>query len=628
MVNKLVSGTNAALAVPEAALAWPILVFGSDAKDATLVALAKKFKVLELWAPAAAGVDEALWGELTALANLVRTSLDNEGRVFKNDSAIVVLESTTDAVRAALSKTKLHVADVISLRDATAAWTEEQAIARLDGKLEYVDEAFVPTLIEYLRGKRSLERSDWPSDCTDLGSSVCHAFGPAVEQWNTTVADRALRLVAQETDLTSVWLSSEDGPAALGIDRVAIFEAMLVRAGFSGPRARLIALASIDHSDAGERALVADRAVLDAAAEESLTLAFELTSRATRSASLMEHSASWNKHVAALLAAHHPALGAEAVYALVEVMPKSVDRAHIEHAARADTTHAEQLQWAAAKLEEKSKKHEGLVSFALETWAKHVDPSRYSDQITSILRNEKRPLVFEGVWASLVARLEASPEAPFGSKNDDVCLYAIVKLAAPSKPVAARLAAWLAAHPKVLAGSHTKGLLKKAGTAPKPKPMPYSEDDLDGLTEAQQKGIATARKRSWEAEIKLPKGASAATLDAAEKELGVALPADVRAFYALHDGGGPDERFNSTRLYSLKDALAQRKTLKKYEASGAHAFDEGWLPLTDDGAGNHHCVVLKGKNVGAIMDFDHETGAGSKIAASFANLLQRARWSE
>lgn len=629
-VDKLVSGSEPVLAVPEAARGWPILVFGSDARDAVLAALSKKFLLLELWRAAPAGVDESLAGELTVLANEARNALDNHGRIFKNDGAIVVLESTTDAVLAALSKAKIAAGAVESLREQGAPWSEAQAIARVKEKLEYVDGAFVPTVLECLRGAREIPRRDWPKDCKDLGSSVLHALGPAIEQWNPVVAERALRLLAQESDVSSVWLNGDDGPPSLGLDRVGMFASMLERASFSAARSRLVALASVEPSSASAAALITERALLDAAYKESPALAFELTYHATRGASLMDGSATWKRHVGALLAAHHPSLGAEALYALCEGFAKKIDRAHIEHAARTDTTRAERIQWAAAKLEEGAKKHEGLVTFALETWAKHVDPAGYSGQIATILRDEKRPLVLDAVWASLVARLEASPRAPLtsGEKTDDVCLYAIAKLRAPPKPIAARLAQWLAANPKSLAPVHHKALAKKAGTAPKAKPSPWSDEDLEGLTEAQQKGIATARKRSWEAGLELPKGATEAALEAAEKELGAALPADVRAFYALHDGGGPDERFNSQRLYSLKDALAQRTLLKKYEAGGAHAFDDGWLPLTDDGAGNHHCVVVKGKNAGAIMDFDHETGAGSKIAASFANLLQRARWGE
>jgi cell wall assembly regulator SMI1 len=166
------------------------------------------------------------------------------------------------------------------------------------------------------------------------------------------------------------------------------------------------------------------------------------------------------------------------------------------------------------------------------------------------------------------------------------------------------------------------------GKAPKPKPLPYKASELAKLPAPLAEAISTARAASWKAELKLPKGVADAALNTAEKTLGAELPAELRAFYRLHDGAGGDEIFRGQTFLSLKQAVAQRKTLASYAAKGGRPIDAAWLPITADGAGNHDCVVLSGKLAGQVVDFDHETGGGRVISKSFAAYLKSAKWGE
>lgn len=373
--------------------------------------------------------------------------------------------------------------------------------------------------------------------------------------------------------------------------------------------------------------LLATPKVLEAAFAESPRFGRDLAAEAVSSVWL-EHSPSYVKHVTELTASHHPALGADALYKLSDKWPRLIDRAHFE--AAASDPHGERLQWAATKVETSSKKNAGLVSVALKAWAARASPSKFSGELHSILRDEKRPFVIAAAWDALAAVLDTRPEAPFkeGDKLFDDVLYDFAKLAKPNKATAARIATWLATHGKSLESNHRARLAKKVGKAPKLKPLPYSEKDLAKLPPALATAFKTARERSWKAGVKLPAGIAAKDLAAAEKTLAATLPTDVRSFYLLHDGAGRDECFNGCRLYSLKDAVAQRKRLFEYARKGAHTFDEAWLPLTDDGGGNHHCVVLSGKQAGQIIDFDHETGGGRKLSPSFSAFVQGATWGD
>lgn len=608
----------------------PFLLCGYDQSAAAQTALKKaKIAALERHGDELAGVPEAVAGELRAIAAHIAASLDNNATLFRTDVVLIAHGSTLAAVQAALTKAKLSHAPVRTLIEPREQQTEDQAIARVMSDLEYVPEQWVEPLRSYVRGERALSFAEYGADCEDLGDTALGALGPAIEQWNPVIADRCIRLSLQGKK-SSVWLRGDDAPGALGVDRQSLFVSMLLRAGAPETRALHIAHGSVDGPHTLTRALVAHPDKLRAICDDSRTAAFELTADLALFKHAFERSPTWRAHVTALLAEHHPALGASFLYELSKTFTKHIDRAHIEHAARTDVDNAEKLQWAGAQLEEAApKQHAGALAFALETWAKHVEPARYGAQVEAMLRNEKRPLVFDAVWLSFVTMLERNPSDPFDdSSGYYTFVYGVAKMRNPPKPIAARLATWLANNPKVLGSSLTKALSKKAGTAPAKKPAPYDNADVEGLDDALAKAIETARKKSWDADVKLPKGASKATIAKVERELGLALPADVREFYLRHDGAGGDERFNGCRLYSITQALAQRATLQSYAEGGAHAFDPTWLPLTDDGAGNHHCVALSGKIAGQIMDFDHETGAGRKVFASFTNLLQKARWNE
>jgi cell wall assembly regulator SMI1 len=198
----------------------------------------------------------------------------------------------------------------------------------------------------------------------------------------------------------------------------------------------------------------------------------------------------------------------------------------------------------------------------------------------------------------------------------------ISALPAPKGEVKARLAALCETLGKQL-GFQLKPLERKAGIKRQTPPSPYAAADLDGLPEAWAKAWSTARTKSWKEGIRLPPSAGEPALAAAEQALGMPLPGDVRSFYALHDGAGEDECFRGCRLHGIQEAVAKREWLRTVRGA---PFDAAWLPVTDDGGGNHQCVVLSGPKAGTIIDFDHEVGGGRAVARSFAAFVQGGTW--
>jgi cell wall assembly regulator SMI1 len=241
-----------------------------------------------------------------------------------------------------------------------------------------------------------------------------------------------------------------------------------------------------------------------------------------------------------------------------------------------------------------------------------------------MLDREKEVVDANVAWLRLVDLISQNPGEPFGGPESRAYwhyLSIITQLQKPTGEAKERLVALCKEKGQEL--GLRKSLEKKAGI--KPPPPPYAAADLAGLPDAWAKAWKTARERSWEAGYRLPAGANEETLAAAEKALGMPLPGDVRSFYALHDGAGEDECFRGCRLYGIEEAVEKRKWLLGIEGA---PFDSTWLPVTDDGAGNHACVVLEGKNAGSVMDFDHETGCGRRLAKSFAAYVQGATWED
>lgn len=155
---------------------------------------------------------------------------------------------------------------------------------------------------------------------------------------------------------------------------------------------------------------------------------------------------------------------------------------------------------------------------------------------------------------------------------------------------------------------------------------------------------------------------SEAAVKAFEKELGVELPADYRAFLKACNGGylagrfwyrPPDEKEPGWRdgpygteagldhVYGLRDDEAHfdlRSTMEAYDfASDQPRMPREVIPIADDPFGNGICLVIKGPRRGEIVFWDHEDEPDpdewdgsleaaenvSRVCGSFSALIER-----
>jgi cell wall assembly regulator SMI1 len=136
-------------------------------------------------------------------------------------------------------------------------------------------------------------------------------------------------------------------------------------------------------------------------------------------------------------------------------------------------------------------------------------------------------------------------------------------------------------------------------------------------------------------------GADESALRALERELGVLLPADLRASLAIHDGEADEavHAFCAVELLSTarigdewrawKDLLDTGKL-----GHGGGRSDPGvrpdwwnprWIPITYNGCGDHHCVDVDpgpGGRSGQIVMVWHDNAVRPLVAPSFAGLLE------
>lgn len=362
----------------------------------------------------------------------------------------------------------------------------------------------------------------------------------------------------------------------------------------------------------------------------------------------------------ALIAEHHPALGVEAWEALLRYddgsLAKLIDEEHIRIAVGHGTREAPVSLWellgmakkaddARASGKKKAKKVEDAPSLgqhALRCFGDTVSGKTLLERVNTALdRCDKGAVSAEGFWTALARKIIAHPDDPLGVLGDRAteegdypnelsylsaktsAIYVIERFPKPSGATLSVLRVWVEEHPTAF-GYYTKTFAKKVGIVKKAPPIPYAERDLAGLPAALQKAWQTAREKSWAKEIRLPDGLSDAAMATLSAELPAPLPEDVRSFYRLHDGAGPDECFRGCRLYDLASAIKQRAML--LSLSLRRPFPAEWLPLTNDGAGNHACAVLSGPKAGQVCDFDHEAGAGRMLAKSFALFVEKATW--
>ena len=158
------------------------------------------------------------------------------------------------------------------------------------------------------------------------------------------------------------------------------------------------------------------------------------------------------------------------------------------------------------------------------------------------------------------------------------------------------------------------------------------------------KKIAKITARAAAAGVELPAGASEAAIVAAEQELGATFPAEVRAWFAAHDGAGEQFIADNRELLSLQRVVSEWKIWKGLLDEGTFEDnDHGspgpgvqqvwwipeWIPLSYDGAGNHDVLDLapaSGGKVGQILSFWHDDDVREVIAPNMLDWLLGVTW--
>lgn len=142
--------------------------------------------------------------------------------------------------------------------------------------------------------------------------------------------------------------------------------------------------------------------------------------------------------------------------------------------------------------------------------------------------------------------------------------------------------------------------------------------------------------------MQLPAGASADAIATAEERIGIALPDDVRATFARHDGSGEAELFLQNAyemrpigvaLHSLEDMACDWERWHGYECGRADYdrdrpdgpirrkwWNSSWVPFTWDGGGDHLCLDFDpapGGTPGQVICFSHEIGPVNVVAENW-----------
>ncbi len=534
-----------------------------------------------------------------------------------------IVESTDLAdVRARLEKKKLSVLEASELsRPPRLTETEasKRALAPFDE--HYPDhkgavEAFLrgkgPAPLDALRSA--------PKDYYDEPSAfLSDSLTGAIERWNEKIASKVLELWAALLGANpskgldvSLGLGEDDLPPELGLDRARAFYEAAVAHGLADVHAAVAARSVRSPSNWFlAPSFLARPEVFAEGAKIDLVAARALAAQAVPKMWL-DHSPTAKRKLAELVKTGSPALGAEALLAALDLVPELVEERHVP--TDDDVYKSAEL---AAKLDPRIP---GTLARTTERWMKAATPKAFVEHAAHLLSRDPEHVDKAAAWDRLLECIEASPADPFGGDaySGPTVLEALTR---PDAKVKARVAKLLADHGATLGLYYRKRFEKIVGK--KPAPLPYDSKDLEGLESGLQKAIEGARAKSHAEGIKLPKGLSEKAIAKQEKLLGSALPPELRAFYAVHDGAGDDECFNGQRLFGLEEAVRTRQTL--LEGDGK-PFDVELLPITSDGAGNHACIVLHSKGAGEIVDFDHETGRGRRLAKSFSALLKSASW--
>ncbi|MDI1479232.1 SMI1/KNR4 family protein [Polyangium sp. y55x31] len=625
---------DALMRLPAHTRAWPIIVSAGDVESSVEKALEGLPIVPRFEKEAIEGLSDAESADLREMASAVihLLSAAPESGIYRTEltHAYVVgslVATSHDEVRKRLAAAGLRVASLAEVLATLPREPEstEAAVASVEKTFEGPMRAYLATggpISEELRNAESLP---WNAYLTGT-----------VERWNPEVSGRIfdLWLATRDGDMLGIpgYLSLEEDTKApeLGFDRTQALADVLAARGLSPVLSGLIAARTMLGPSSN---YLCARWLANPASFSVDALGLPLAQAALAAAvsSLLRGAPSVRARVEALLAEHHPAFGLEALKGLLDYddghYAKRLDDAHLMTAATgAKLVDLLNLASKVDELRGSAAKERSAKSFVLETWGKTLTTGAFAQGVSDALgRLDKGAIDSQVVWEALARGFEAAPDDPLGIGDaPPFALYLIVRqLAKPKGAAKTKLVAWCEAHPNGL-GAYTETFAKKVGDAKKPVPPPYDPADLAALPPPLAKAWKSAREKSWKAGVRLPAGAPAKILAAAEAAFEAPLPEDVRSFYTLHDGAGEDECFRGCRLYAMSEALEQRAMLRSL--AEAQPFPAEWLPVTADGAGNHACVVMRGKNAGEVFDFDHETGPGRKLAKSFSIFVERADW--
>lgn len=171
-----------------------------------------------------------------------------------------------------------------------------------------------------------------------------------------------------------------------------------------------------------------------------------------------------------------------------------------------------------------------------------------------------------------------------------------------------------------------------------------SDDTVNDTANANDTGASAADRANaaWDRiEAKLPDGslgapATESDLADLERELGHALPEDVRASWLRHGSMTADAApWDAGWIASPRQILRDYRMWTGMEADGDFEgfaddaettadsegkwFHEAWIPLTHDFGGNHMCLDTRS---GRYVDMDHEYGSSFTGYTDWAGYLE------
>jgi cell wall assembly regulator SMI1/predicted DNA-binding WGR domain protein len=245
--------------------------------------------------------------------------------------------------------------------------------------------------------------------------------------------------------------------------------------------------------------------------------------------------------------------------------------------------------------------------------------------------------------APAAAKKSAAKQAPAAAKKSATkqAPAAAKKSAAKQAPAAAKKTA----AKKAPAAAKAKETAAKQAPAPAEATAAQAKPQ-DGPAGDHDAAIARIEAKAAAAGVTLAKGASAKEVKAAEKALGLTLPEEVVAFYRRHDGSEDEPAVEGRELLSLSRIVDEWKIWKDlldqgtFEANDHGRPDPGvqkrwwiaeWVPVTYDGAGNHHVLDLApaaGGTHGQILSFWHDDDERTLVAKGFLAWLEGAAWAD